>query len=172
MLNSWDKRSLSLIGKTLVVKSLAMSQVLYLVSVIPNPNDKLQKELENILFKYLWNNKPDKIKRKYVIARTTDGGLGFPHIKTQFTALKCAWIKRLVSGSPALWKQLVILSLPCQDRYMWHCNLNVNDVPDVFVKLKSVFWKVLIESWCQYIYHVPNTRKKNFKTNNLDEFSY
>ena len=41
-----------------------------------------------------------------MIAPTRKGGLGITHITSQFAAIKCAWIKRLISDVDAKWKYL------------------------------------------------------------------
>ena len=47
ILNCWDKRNLSLIGKALIIKSLALSQLLFLISVLQNPPHELIKKWKN-----------------------------------------------------------------------------------------------------------------------------
>ena len=134
-----------------------MSQLMYLISVIPNPSESMKKDLENILFKYLWNGKQDKIKRKFVMSPTSRGGLGFPHVESQFISMKCAWIKRLVSDSSASWKEFIKPYLPCPDDFIWSCNIHVNDAEGIFSKVKNLFWKQVFESWCKFNFHTPCT---------------
>ena len=67
VLDIWSQRDLTPIGKITVVISLALSQMTYLFSVLPSPPSEFIKRLEQILFKFIWNGKPDKIKR-YCIA--------------------------------------------------------------------------------------------------------
>ena len=158
--SSWDKRNLSVIGKTLIIKSLALSQLLYLTSVIPNPEAPIMKRIETLLFKYVWNKKPDKIKRNYLISPTEKGGLGIPHVPSQFAALKCAWIKRLISESNASWKLLILRQLPCRDRFLWGCNFHKRDIKKIFHRVKSKFWLEVISSWSEFNYKIPETKSE------------
>ncbi len=45
------------------------------------------KTFENLLFKYLWNNTPDKVKRVTMYANKDQGGLNMPNIQYQDTPL-------------------------------------------------------------------------------------
>ena len=33
---------------------------------LPNPNDKLLKEIEKTFYQFVWDNKPDKVKRQTI----------------------------------------------------------------------------------------------------------
>ena len=61
-LSMWKQRCLSLTGKVLVIKSLAMSQILYLANLLPFPDDKI-KEIEGLLYEFVWNCKIPKVKK-------------------------------------------------------------------------------------------------------------
>lgn len=53
-LNLWKMRNLSLLGKILIVKTLALSKLVFLASVIPIPENILnvvQKEMNT----FIWN---------------------------------------------------------------------------------------------------------------------
>ena len=63
ILNIWTRRKLTLYGKATVIKSLGLSNLTYLMSCLPVPID-FTKEINQILYRFLWNKKTDKIKRK------------------------------------------------------------------------------------------------------------
>ena len=56
------------------------------------------KQIEQMLYRFLWNNGPDKVKRNIIIAPKEYGGLNMVHISAQAKALKIAWIKRFLEG--------------------------------------------------------------------------
>ena len=58
-LNNWRKRHLSIKGKIQVINTLALSPLLYLCSMITVPRRVYQ---EDIIQKFIWDNKPNKIK--------------------------------------------------------------------------------------------------------------
>ena len=65
LLGRWRKRHLTLIGKITVIKTLAISKLVHIFSTLPNPPTYLISLLEKTFFKFIWNDKPDKIKRNY-----------------------------------------------------------------------------------------------------------
>jgi len=68
-LSRWSSRSLSLLGKILVLKTFGISQVIYLMQSIKLEDDDIKK-LKNLLYKFLWNRNylaakaPERIKLK------------------------------------------------------------------------------------------------------------
>ena len=56
------------------------------------------KKLEQTLFKFIWNGKPDKISRKTMYSNKEDGGLKMTNIHNYVDSLKIAWIKRYLDG--------------------------------------------------------------------------
>ena len=48
------------------------------------------------MFKFLWNEKPDKIKQTQIIQDYKQGGLKMIDIESFVAGLKASWIKRLI----------------------------------------------------------------------------
>lgn len=65
IIEQWKRRNLTPIGKITLIKSLIVSQLNHLFITLPNPNEKTIKQLNDILFNFIWNSKIDKIKRNY-----------------------------------------------------------------------------------------------------------
>ena len=63
--NTWSKRRLTLSGRITVIKSLAISKFVHLFISLLAPLNELIKELEKLLYRFLWNSGPDRIKRSY-----------------------------------------------------------------------------------------------------------
>ena len=59
ILNAWKYRRLTLVGKIAVIKSLAGSQLVYVLSPLCT-NEKAIKEVNNIFYSFLWNQKGDR----------------------------------------------------------------------------------------------------------------
>ena len=55
LLSSWVFRPLSLLGKITVVKSLALSILVHLFMVLPDPSPEWIKELESLFFRFIWD---------------------------------------------------------------------------------------------------------------------
>ena len=66
ILKSWSARRLTLFGKITIIKSLAVSQIVYLLSALPSPQGILQKN-NSLLYDFLWGSKSEKIKRTEMI---------------------------------------------------------------------------------------------------------
>ena len=59
-------RRLTLMGKFLVIKNLAASQLTYILAPLAT-NHEIIREINDLFYSYLWNNKGDKIKRSVII---------------------------------------------------------------------------------------------------------
>ena len=105
ILYTWTSRSLSWKGKIVILKSLVIPQVTHLLSNTYVPNDVLDK-IDRMLFKFLWQNGPSRVKRKTIINNLESGGLKMPDIYAFHTAQKCLWIKRLLDDNKKNWKAL------------------------------------------------------------------
>ena len=57
----WGQRKLTLFGKTTVIKYLLESQRIYRLSVLPSPKIETLRNIDKILFDFLWDKKPHKI---------------------------------------------------------------------------------------------------------------
>ena len=62
----WSVRRLTLLGKITVVKSLLASQLVYTLTPL-RTHTKTLKEVNNILYTFIWDGKGDKIKRTVMI---------------------------------------------------------------------------------------------------------
>ena len=94
-LNIWLSRDLTLFGRTMLAKSLGLSQLFYTASMFSvSETDIQQTQLK--LFAFLWKNKKDRIKRQVLLRPLSKGGLGFPCFRTAINALRFSWIGRLL----------------------------------------------------------------------------
>ena len=60
-LNLWLTRDLTLFGRTMLAKSLGISQLIYSASVLSVPEPVIN-QTQGKLFAFLWRNKKDRIK--------------------------------------------------------------------------------------------------------------
>ena len=77
-LNIWRQRNLSWLGKILIIKSLGISQLVYLLSQIRSPGTEFLKNAEAVLFDFLLKRGPDGVKRKTSKTPYELGGLDLP----------------------------------------------------------------------------------------------
>ena len=105
-LNVWLSRDLALMGRTLLVKALGISKVVYSASMLCVPEEVIKRGQEK-LFSFLWRNKKDKIERTVLHERPCGGGLNFPNVRTPVKALRLtSWIGRLLSEFNEPWKAI------------------------------------------------------------------
>ena len=74
LLSCWEYRRLTFWGKIQVIKSLALSQLTYILTPLVT-NQNFISEINNIFYSFLWNDKSDKIKRTVLISNYDNGGL-------------------------------------------------------------------------------------------------
>ena len=58
----------------MVLKSLVVSQLVYILGPLQTDYEAI-KELNTIFYKFLWNEKGDKIKRSVMINNCSEGGM-------------------------------------------------------------------------------------------------
>ena len=107
----WSRRQLTPIGRVAILKSLILSKLIHLWMLLPNPPNDFFISLQNSIFKFVWSNKQDKIKRKTAHKQIKEGGLGIPEVKTLATALKLTWIRKLQITNHK-WKNVMLLMYP------------------------------------------------------------
>ena len=94
-LTLWKMRNLSKIGKILIIKAHALSNIIYSLSNIQmnaNFTDIIQRKLNH----FLWGSKVNRVKHSVVIADYDKGGLRMPDIKCTKQSLRLPWIGRIL----------------------------------------------------------------------------
>ena len=103
VLNSWKSRNLSLIGKILIVKTLALSQFRHLAQVIQIP-DYIVKEIQEIITKFIWGGKQNKVKKNVMIQNYDLGGIRMEDFQTTIKVEQLKWIKNYLNNIDGKWK--------------------------------------------------------------------
>ena len=106
VLNAWSRRNLTPFGSITVIKSLVISKITHLLMNLPDPEESFLKELNKLLYNFLWNGKNDKIRRSGVCQAYEVGGLKMVDIKSFLAALKISWLKRILHDDGKLSKIL------------------------------------------------------------------
>jgi hypothetical protein len=90
----WEGRRLSFVGKVLVIKTMLLSKLWYGARLI-NISKKFAKQVERVIFKFLWSGKAETIKRSSLVRDPKDGGIGMPHVLSRCRALFMEKLKYL-----------------------------------------------------------------------------
>jgi hypothetical protein len=105
LLKIWRQRDLSLKGKVTVLKSLALSQLVYPLSVLAAPKWVI-KEANKLFYKFLWNDKNDKINRDTVEKKIDDGGLKMINIEVLTKSLRIRTVKNIYNNLDSKWSHI------------------------------------------------------------------
>ena len=147
-LKVWSQRDLTPLGKITIVKCLGISQLIFLLSVLPKPPESFLQELESIIFSFIWDKKPDKINRKTIIGDYETGGLKMLHIRSIIMGLKIAWIKRFLNDdNKGKWKCFLRLFMKSLGGDLfWYCNVKSNEK---CLLVNNTFLREILQSWCE-----------------------
>jgi hypothetical protein len=135
---------------------LAFSKVIYQCGVMKSPEDFINNIIDTA-YNFIWNYKPDKIKRNTLIAEYEKGGLKMLDIESFLKAQKAMWVKRLQTPDTASWKAAPSFYLKeFLGLDTFRCNLECTTKPKNF---PHFYWKVM-ESWFE-IKKLTNPVEKN-----------
>ena len=125
-------RNLTLEGKIIIFKTLAISKIIHLASVTVLPNSTIT-ELNKIHKEFIWNHKRPKIKGKTLINNFDKGGLKDVDISSKITSLQCSWVKRLFDRNFHDWKiiPLFLFEKHFGKNFKFHGSL---DIPQYLIK--------------------------------------
>ena len=89
-----QSKHLTPIGKITVLKTVILSKFIHVFSVLPVSNLFINR-LQNVFFSFLWDNKPDKVKRQTVSSDHLKGGLKMINVSAFINSLKVSWVRRI-----------------------------------------------------------------------------
>ena len=145
-MSPWTQRSLTPLGRVILVKYLLLSKFVHLFAVIENPEKSYMARLESLLFKFIWGKK-DKIKRGVAKKKFLEGGIGAPDVEAFANALKVTWIRRWLEPTYSSWKLLVNERFKVTDRLnVFQCLMG-----DIQIRNRQLprFWEQMLIAWTQ-----------------------
>ena len=137
---------MTVLDKITIIKSLAVSQIVHVLSSLPTHQGAL-KESDSLLYDFLWDKKGDKIKIVEMINDYDEGGLKMIDIQSVNESLKIRWIQGYVNNdNQAEWKLFVDYYLQKHGgKAVFLSNLKPQDV--LQLNLKDPFLREIIERW-------------------------
>ena len=149
----WSCRKLSLKGKVTVINSLALSPFTYLAQVQSIPKLVI-KEINGLIFNFLWDNKRAKVAKDVIIKSIEDGGLKLVDFEQKIKALQLIWVKRMVNNSNGNWKELVKYFYNTDNlTFFFQCKSPVESLDSSIPS----FYKDIMGHWTEIHNTVPNT---------------
>ena len=144
LIQQWERRSLTPIGRVTVLKSLIVPKINHLIISLPNPRKETVIFLNNEFYRFIWKSKCDKVKRSLVTQSYLDGGLKMVNLNNFIISLKCSWIQRIVQGGQSWMSTFKAVFGNITHGFLDFGNLFVKQLLD---KCSNVFWKDVFESW-------------------------
>ena len=108
----WSRRYLTIYGKVTIIKTLLLSQFVYLIVPLVTPPVETLKRIQTDMYKFIWGGKPDKIKRAVINNNKSQGGIDMIDFQEFFTSLKLKLVGVIInSNCNPTWKQIVLSQL-------------------------------------------------------------
>ena len=165
--NSWLYRHLTPYGKITIIRSMALSKLSHIVLVCPHIAPGVLNELELLSFHFLWNNKPDRLKRCEATLPYEKGGLNMPNIGIFWDSLKSSWSRRLMT-SDGVWKKILELNLLANNDNMadiWFGGPAL--VGKIGQKMTNEFWKETLKIFAKIMTEMPYSHPHFFYNLNI-----
>ena len=142
ILTNWKKRNLTPFGKITVIKTFIISKFNHLFIASPNPSPETVKSISDIMYKFIWDDKPDKVNRHQICKDYLHGGLKMLDLEKFIKSLKLTWIKHLVRDLESPWANLINSQLNFSKKLFsfgpaW-CEKS---------KIDNPFWKDVLNAW-------------------------
>ena len=75
LFKQWNKRNLTPTGKITVVKSLILPVLNHLFIALPNPSIEIIKDIEDMLYTFIWKSYFNRVKKDIMQKEYQEGGL-------------------------------------------------------------------------------------------------
>ena len=98
ILQSWQQRPLSLIGKIEVVNTLVNLLFVYKMQVLPTISKALESKIHAIVSRFIWNARKPKIRKEFLEQTHKRGGRQLSNLILRDMSLKIQWVQRLHSA--------------------------------------------------------------------------
>ena len=155
----WQNRHLTLIGRITITKALLLSQLTHVLSSLPSPNEITIKEINQMLFSFIWGSKRNPLRRLRLCQSMKDNGLEMIDLKSYLTSLKMKWIKRFLTEKNRTWHMLAPTIL--QKKFIW--NFGVTSLKKISLELHNPFWKDMVFAWLSFskAFNIPDELIQN-----------
>jgi len=125
-------------------KTFAFPKLIYPLHVLANPKQSIIQDITTKMYSYLWDGKPDKIKRDIIIQDYKNGGLKMIDIESTIARLKSTWVHRIIYNSNSvivrLYKtnlkqfwEFFFLNVTCKQRMLINLIFQVHSLKMFFI---------------------------------------
>ena len=110
------------------------------MSRLPIPSSNCMDKIKALLYKFTWNNKTDKIKRKGINQNHTLGGCKMTDSTVQNRPLKLSWIPCIFENKDSFLVQCIQANLYFPFEVILLGNLNKKDMEKCMSNCINMFW--------------------------------
>ena len=104
-------------------KNFALPKLIYALSSLPDPPQQTIKRIEKSMYNFLWNGKPEKIKRD-ILTGDYEKGLKMIDINIFIKSLKVSWLKRIIENNGILNKLYLQNLQPFGGKLLFECKFS------------------------------------------------
>ena len=148
VISNWSRRKLTFDGKIQIIKTLLIPKFTYAIHSLTVHKDRI-KEINKMLFAFLWDNKKEKIKRTTLIGDKFNGGIGMIDLESYVVSIKLKWVRSLLNETDAHWKAI--------PRYFYNFfgenflvfYMNIDSFKSLNTFVIPEFYKNILELWIQ-----------------------
>ena len=154
---------LTIEGKILIFKTLAISKVVHLPLLKGVPSSTIA-QLEKIQKHFVWKNENPKLKHTTLCNEYEQGGLKNVDIFSKISSLQCSCVKTLYDNSFCIWNVILLLLIKNHpgESFIFHSNLGTKQS---VVKRFPKFYQEILTRWEKY--YLPPQKFYQLLTLNL-----
>ena len=138
IIKQWSKQYLTPLGKITLIKTLMISKLNHLFLSIPSPNENMLNQFISNIYNFLWDGKPDKVKRDLLCQEYYLGGLKMVNVRAFIQGLKLTWIRRILH-SDSKWLHLLKANLGLDFKELLYLG--------PIKVINNKFWLEVFEAW-------------------------
>ena len=140
----WNKRHLTPLGKITVIKTFLLWKINNLLLQLPNPPLSTTEKITKCFYKFIWEGKPDKIKRTILCQSFETDRLQMINIQNHASALKSSWIRQILNNNNSQWITLFNDTIYKIDNL---AKLGTKSFYSCSPQIENKFWKGVFRSW-------------------------
>ena len=142
----WRQRNLTVYGKAIIVRSLAISKLCYVLS----PPLHYVKQVKDEIANFIWNGKKPKIKYTTLINDYDQGGIRLPDLDTMIQANRVRWALKIRNSENNVYWKLVCAKIFEQIGGLQFLDENLEQEA-LLVQIKHIpkFYKEIIHAWSE-----------------------
>ena len=146
----WYYRSLTLVGKVLIVNTLMSSLFVYKFQCINNIPDSMYELYENTITDFIWEGKRAKIPLTTLYCDHVNGGLKLCNIRYKHASLLCKWVSDCYKDKSIA--NLAATNICTFNNEIWKYNLNCSDFKKCTSYGNNNFWDAVGAAWSKIFF--------------------